>query len=1006
MAKEIKLPLDKALEDLERLSKSLDESTTKLLNAGDAAEKFTKSFRNTDGVKSYGEFMERAAQSTRKMQEASSKVVETEQKKRKAFDEVVASVEAARKANEANTKSLDENLIALAKEEAQVKASRETLSILNDAIDKEGKLRAEYTSKLKQSQEAIKDLNRTVRNQIKENKAADGSINQLRAQLNQLLQAYDNLSKADRDGIIGKEMLTGVKDLTEELKALEGATGRAQRNVGNYADGFKKSASSFANAFSSIIKGDISGGMQLVANGFGSLTAMSGAFIATGVGAVVVALAGAFLLVKNSVTRSEEAFNRLKISLGPFSGMLDKLMEALDILSEKYLEFVVWQLNNFSEAIMASMKAVEAALRFVKWDEQAEAVKNYRMELEAAAADGVVLAKAEIDLAKSNRKSIVSTALLKKEAAELKAIRDDEKNSMPARLDASKKLYKIESGMIQDAIVLKMQELNLLWQKNQGQLNSTAYLDKEAKLQAEILGIAAEGEELKRQANRSDNMLLNKAAKDAEAIRKAAADRAKAAREKTRAEELAMNQALLDNFKITQEKKLEFNEDFTLTAVQNYRNYLNDVFELEKENLELIAGIDYESALKIPVEKRTAIQQKLINDILVLEKERAEKINEIEKGITDFKKKLSDENLKTAQANLKLQLAYAVANGNDLKEAETKYYGDLRDLMVGYYQELTGLRVDEVLQKIADNETLKESERDYADFVIEQNKRIADEKEKQREKDFEAESKKINDNIELVTRAIGFESEIRQIQADYEKYRRAIEYEDFAAYEEAKLQIMASTANAAASILGRQTVFGKALASTAIAIDTAVAIIRTLKDVPYPLNIAAAAGIGAMGIAQIAKVNSAKVPAVPRFETGVMGSTYSGMALVDERGAEIHLDKKGNVKSFGESKANLRHVERGDSIIPAHISSKLLELMPDLGHSMVLNGLLPKKEYDFDRLERKLDEVKKEIRNTPTKDYLQFDEDYLIEVSSVNGSTHQRIVKKIGANNYKQSGLN
>ena len=50
-----------------------------------------------------------------------------------------------------------------------------------------------------------------------------------------------------------------------------------------------------------------------------------------------------------------------------------------------------------------------------------------------------------------------------------------------------------------------------------------------------------------------------------------------------------------------------------------------------------------------------------------------------------------------------------------------------------------------------------------------------------------------------------------------------------------------------------------------------------------------------------------------------------GMAVVDELGAEIHLDRSGNIKSLGsDSGANLRQLDRGDKIITADKSKNIL----------------------------------------------------------------------------------
>lgn len=66
---------------------------------------------------------------------------------------------------------------------------------------------------------------------------ATGSIEQLRAILIKLNAEYDRLSKKQRDSFSGKQLGETIAGLTNQIKGLEAATGRAQRNVGNYGSG-------------------------------------------------------------------------------------------------------------------------------------------------------------------------------------------------------------------------------------------------------------------------------------------------------------------------------------------------------------------------------------------------------------------------------------------------------------------------------------------------------------------------------------------------------------------------------------------------------------------------------------------------------------------------------------------------------------------------------------------------------------------------------------------------
>ena len=64
--------------------------------------------------------------------------------------------------------------------------------------------------------------------------AVEDSIKGLRLQLKSLNNTYDELSAADRNSDIGKNLLSQIQAVDKQLKELEGSTGRFQRNVGNY----------------------------------------------------------------------------------------------------------------------------------------------------------------------------------------------------------------------------------------------------------------------------------------------------------------------------------------------------------------------------------------------------------------------------------------------------------------------------------------------------------------------------------------------------------------------------------------------------------------------------------------------------------------------------------------------------------------------------------------------------------------------------------------------------
>lgn len=89
--------------------------------------------------------------------------------------------------------------------------------------------------KLRQAQSTAE-----LKNNAREQLNAKGSIEQRRAALIRLNTEYDRLSALDRNTASGERLKGIVSRLTDQVKQLEVASGRAQRNVGNYPNSFGK----------------------------------------------------------------------------------------------------------------------------------------------------------------------------------------------------------------------------------------------------------------------------------------------------------------------------------------------------------------------------------------------------------------------------------------------------------------------------------------------------------------------------------------------------------------------------------------------------------------------------------------------------------------------------------------------------------------------------------------------------------------------------------------------
>lgn len=87
---------------------------------------------------------------------------------------------------------------------------------------------------IKEYQYNVRALQKEIQNNVREEQQQEGSLKSLRAQLSNATKAYDELSRAERNGAKGQELQKHIKEITRELKLAEEGTDRFHRNVGNY----------------------------------------------------------------------------------------------------------------------------------------------------------------------------------------------------------------------------------------------------------------------------------------------------------------------------------------------------------------------------------------------------------------------------------------------------------------------------------------------------------------------------------------------------------------------------------------------------------------------------------------------------------------------------------------------------------------------------------------------------------------------------------------------------
>lgn len=118
---------------------------------------------------------------------------------------------------------------------------REANKKLAAEVGKSDKKYIKNAATIKRLSAETRQHERTLIASQKATKANNGSIVALREQLSAATAAYNNLSKEERENTeVGQRLRKQTRDLSDELKRLEGAVGDNRRNVGNYSEGFKQ----------------------------------------------------------------------------------------------------------------------------------------------------------------------------------------------------------------------------------------------------------------------------------------------------------------------------------------------------------------------------------------------------------------------------------------------------------------------------------------------------------------------------------------------------------------------------------------------------------------------------------------------------------------------------------------------------------------------------------------------------------------------------------------------
>lgn len=727
---------------------------------------------------------------------------------------------------------LIETLIADQQQLAAVQAQRKTLNkeiaqgLITEAQAQEvkGELIAQegvYKARVSENRQALSAMTKEV-------VAAEGSYDQMSQTLGRLRNTYRGLSNEQRDSPMGTEMLKQIQNLDSELKQLDASLGNYQRNVGNYDGAVGKLSPTLGRLLDSV-KNLSNGTMSLtgvIQGGTAALKALTGqalAFIATPIGATIMALVVIYQAVKNAIDSLNETIEE-NVDLMQQQEREQTRAEAWRIAEQKALEENAKGWIKAKGAIEEAWQAVKifykytSALRFGKlWEivtgvgETKEALANIEdmkkqlYEMQVGDPDKGILGT--IEKVGQLESQIAS---LRAKAMDQEAYSEEEREKyLREALEKNKQVYAI-----------KRQELDLQLKIAEAQHSATPdsreFEQKWAKLRSRQYELAEEEANAERMLTRSMNKFTVDTTAEAAktAADKKAAEAKRAAEKQAEAEKKAADateRVLWDTLKIEQGLREKTYENELKTAKENYQQDLAEFNKTVKEK-----GISEEVAAAY----RKALADKNEADIAAIRKKWIDKnFDEAEKAMKKEEAAIKA-TYKSADDDLQRDAARETAEANrDITDPQ-QLEQELSNIQQRLYKKRVEL-IDQTLQGVSTSSDLfVELSNQRADLEIKNIERVAEEERKANEE------KKKRDKLT----------------------------------KETTLNVASSTLNSLSSILGEETAAGKAAAVAAATIDTykaansAYASLASVPIVGPGLGAAAAAAAVIAGIANVKKI--------------------------------------------------------------------------------------------------------------------------------------------------------
>lgn len=219
---------------------------------------------------------------------------------------------------------------------------RELTKEINAGRDADGKY-AEQLIRVKDqlswTEKQAKGLSATTKLLTADTQTYSDSLNGQRQKLADMQKAYDQLDKAQRESEGGRQFLEAIKAQHDAVLGLEGATGRMQRNVGNYPKALTSAIPGF-DKFNGMLEkigltfsdlGTSAGGaLKKVGSSMANLGKQAASALAN---PIILAVAAVVVVLKqlyDAFQRNEQAQNAWQKATAPFMALWQNFQRVFD----------------------------------------------------------------------------------------------------------------------------------------------------------------------------------------------------------------------------------------------------------------------------------------------------------------------------------------------------------------------------------------------------------------------------------------------------------------------------------------------------------------------------------------------------------------------------------------------------------------------------------------------------------------------------------------------------